>query len=206
MNYVQSPLAPPPLSLRWHTRRQFAYRISALGALLLIAGALPSASASPRRLRLAFGSCSSQTEPQPLWPLISTRSPDLFLWLGDIVYADTPIVGKWRIPAQLREVARAYAEQERVPGYAAFVSSGVPIVGVWDDHDLGVNDAHAGSVSAAYRNASARHLLDFLREPPLSPRRARDGVYAAYVLDSPPPGSGSRAASLHSAEGPLPAL
>ena len=61
--------------------------------------------AAQQPLRVAFGSCSQTSRVQPLWPDISSRTPDLFLWLGDIVYADTPIFYKWRRPATLDAIA-----------------------------------------------------------------------------------------------------
>lgn len=39
---------------------------------------------------LVFGSCNRQTLWQPVWPHISALRPQLFIWLGDIVYLDKP--------------------------------------------------------------------------------------------------------------------
>ena len=60
--------------------------------------------------RIAFGSCNNHNKPQPLWDPISEAQPDLFLWLGDIVYNDTDD------PAVM---AKKYGAQRAVPGYAA---------------------------------------------------------------------------------------
>ena len=38
--------------------------------------------------RIAFGSCSKEYKPQPLWKPILADKPDLWVWLGDIVYGD----------------------------------------------------------------------------------------------------------------------
>jgi alkaline phosphatase D len=44
-----------------------------------------SAVAKPPSLvkRIAFGSCALQDRPQPIWDVISTAKPDLFLFIGD---------------------------------------------------------------------------------------------------------------------------
>lgn len=38
--------------------------------------------------RLLFGSCNKQDRPQPLWPVLKNRPSDVFIWLGDNIYAD----------------------------------------------------------------------------------------------------------------------
>ena len=39
--------------------------------------------------KIAFGSCSKFDYGTDIWPFISKEKPDLWIWLGDIVYADT---------------------------------------------------------------------------------------------------------------------
>ena len=85
-----------PLSL---TRGQF----SAVASVLVFSlGCLavffqPSSSASPHSPstfvnRIAYGSCTSyQLEDLPIFDLVSSSKPDLFVWLGDAVYLDDPI-------------------------------------------------------------------------------------------------------------------
>ena len=38
--------------------------------------------------RIAFGSCSHPSLPQPLWKIIKSRRPAAFVWGGDAIYAD----------------------------------------------------------------------------------------------------------------------
>src|SRR2546430_370865 len=38
--------------------------------------------------KIAFGSCASQDYPQVVWDAINDVKPDLFIFLGDNVYAD----------------------------------------------------------------------------------------------------------------------
>ena len=39
-------------------------------------------------LTVAFGSCNRQDKPQDYWPVIGSHKPDVWLWLGDNIYAD----------------------------------------------------------------------------------------------------------------------
>lgn len=51
--------------------------------------------------------------------------------------------------------------------YASFVNR-TPIIGIWDDHDYGIND---GGNEFSNREASQEVFLDFIGEPKDSPRR-----------------------------------
>jgi alkaline phosphatase D len=118
---------------------------------------------------LAFGSCNRPSLPQPLWNDVRALAPDAWAWLGDIVYADTTDIARTR---------RLYTEQALRPDYAALVAQ-TRVVGIWDDHDFGQNDA--GS-EYPKRVDSQAALLDFLGEPEDSPRRTQLGTYASYVF------------------------
>ncbi len=56
------------------------------------------------------------------------------------------------------------------------------MLGIWDDNDYGVSN---GGAENANKKESQRLLLDFLDEPPDSPRRQQAGVYAAYTFGPP---------------------
>jgi alkaline phosphatase D len=127
---------------------------------------------------LAFGSCNRPSLPQPLWNDVRALAPDAWAWLGDIVYADTEDVARTR---------RLYAEQAARPDYAALVAQ-TQIVGIWDDHDFGKNDA---GEEYPRRVDSQAALLDFLGERDDSPRRTQLGTYASYVF-----GTGDRQVKL----------
>ena len=80
---------------------------------------------------IAFGSCNRQDAPQPLWKPIIADQPDLWIWMGDNIYGDSPVMDTLRAK---------YARQNANPDYQALKSS-TPIAGIWDDHDYGANDA-----------------------------------------------------------------
>ena len=126
----------------------------------------------PPITRISFGSCNDQTAPQPLWDPIRASKPDLWVWMGDNIYADT---------ANMTALDSMYARQRRHPGYRALRTS-TRVIGTWDDHDYGANDAGR---TYPKRDSSQMHFLDFLDVPKNHPRRAREGVYSAHVYGPP---------------------
>jgi alkaline phosphatase D len=136
------------------------------------AGSDPHPALGPSLSRIAFGSCADAGRPQPVWDPILARRPDLFVFLGDNIYADT------RDMAVMRS---KYAELAAQPGFTRLRET-TPVVAVWDDHDFGENDAGG---DYPQKEASRRIFLDFWNEPADSPRRDRDGIYASYVFGPP---------------------
>lgn len=117
--------------------------------------------------RIAFGSCNDQNDAQPLWKDLIAQKPDLWIWGGDIIYAD------WN---KSESVRKAYEKLNNHPDYAAFRAQ-TPMIGTWDDHDYAFNDA-GGNVS--FKKLSQQYFLDFFEEPETSERRQREGVYHSY--------------------------
>eukprot|EP00944_MAST-04C_sp_MAST-4C-sp1_P009933 g9933.t1 len=147
--------------------------------------------------KVAFGSCSKVDEPQPLWRLVSSRKPDVFAWLGDNVYADmrksdfykSPNIFRGKGPETLRPgerprfVARTkedhenmYIAQKSNPDYAHLAKT-TKIIGTWDDHDCGINDAD--KYFSKKQERQDLHL-DFLNVPKNDSRRTREGVYTSH--------------------------
>ena len=122
---------------------------------------------SSDKFTIAFGSCNDHLRPNVLWDDILAANPDVWIWGGDNIYADTDDVSK---------IASMYEEQKAIPAYAAMIAE-VPVIGGWDDHDYGKNDAGADFVSRA---GSQQALLDFLGVEEDSPRRKQEGTYALH--------------------------
>ncbi len=120
-------------------------------------------------VRILFGSCNRPELAQPLWVPILNLKPFAWIWLGDIVYADTEDVARIRA---------LYTSQRAQAGYAKLAASAF-VMGTWDDHDYGVNDGGSEFPSKA---GSQEALLDFLGEPAGSSRRQRKGVFATQWL------------------------
>lgn len=120
-------------------------------------------------IRIAFGSCNKTVLPQPMWQFITLNNPDLWIWLGDNIYGDTEDMGVLKYK---------YDMQYNHPEYAKLRNK-CPIIGTWDDHDYGANNA---GKEYPKKEESKSLLLDFLDEPKNSERREREGVYVSYTL------------------------
>ncbi len=121
---------------------------------------------------IAFGSCAKQDQPQPIWQAVRATQPQLFVFLGDNIYGDTQDM------ALLRRKWGQLAEQ---PGFQMLRQS-CRVIGTWDDHDYGQDDAGA---EYPHKRESQQIFLDFLQVPPDDPRRTREGVYSAQVYGPP---------------------
>tara|TARA_R110000868_G_scaffold14075_16_gene65813 strand:- start:372 stop:1409 length:1038 start_codon:yes stop_codon:yes gene_type:complete len=121
---------------------------------------------------IAFGSCNKHNVDNLLWDDIAATHPDVWIWGGDIIYADTD---------NMQQLRAMYQQENSVPGYAALKNK-VPVIGTWDDHDYGLND---GGVEFKAKKESQQEFLDFLDVPKDSPRRTREGVYASHDYNLP---------------------
>ncbi len=120
---------------------------------------------------IAFGSCLNKTE-HPVLDRTLTLPMDLFVFLGDNIYADTTNMTVMR------------AKYDALKGSTFFqgLRKKTPILATWDDHDFGGNDAGA---TYPMRRESQREFFNWLDEPVDSPRRRQEGVYAARVFGPP---------------------
>lgn len=129
--------------------------------------------------KFLFGSCNNQNKENAFWPIIQNyNDSDLFVWLGDIIYADhamkfMPFI---RTPATEDDIREGYKMLTNNPGYAKIVST-KKIIGIWDDHDYGMDNGHK---HFALKSSSLSMFLDFIREPQESIRRQQQGVYMVY--------------------------
>jgi len=162
-----------------NTRPTIVLLAAALG---LSAAALAQEEAGWRPLpkgpiqRIAFGSCAKHWQPQPIWNAVIAKQPDLFVLLGDTIYADTDgktawlvtkgqLTGEWNRLADKPEFQRARAA--------------MPFLATWDNHDYG---SHAGGAEFPLKAESKECFLTFFGEPAGSPRWKRSGIYDAKIL------------------------
>jgi len=148
---------------------------AASAILLLVAGIAGAQSPPPQESpvrRIAFGSCLGQDGVQPIWDQVLKTKPDVFVFLGDNVYADT---------VDMVELRAAYAKLDAQPGFQR-LKKATRVVATWDDHDYGLNDAGG---ELASKEPSKQVFLDFWGVPKDSPRRERDGVYHSEVFGPP---------------------
>ena len=107
-------------------------------------------------LRLAFGGdlngqnvCRDSVEGMPIMDIIRARRPDVFVGLGDIIYADnacaaTGLYGNAQVPGDFGPAAdlatyRAHWRYSRADTGFQRLLERTDYVGVWDDHEV-VND------------------------------------------------------------------
>ncbi|WP_218598227.1 alkaline phosphatase D family protein [Polaribacter sp. NJDZ03] len=120
---------------------------------------------------LTFGSCNKPNQKNLLWDDIAQLNPDVWLWGGDIIYADTENMDKMEADYNL---------QKKQKGYANLLKE-TKVLGTWDDHDFGANDA---GVEYPKKAKSQELLLDFLEVDKNSPRRKREGVYHSELIET----------------------
>ncbi len=141
--------------------------------LLSIAACSPfSSKKNTADVVIAFGSCNKQYVKNELWEPILQNKPNLWIWGGDNIYADTndPAVMKAQYEVQLQQ--QAYQEFKKT----------VPMMATWDDHDYGLND---GGADFEMKDTFQQLFFDFLELPKNDPRRARPGVYDAQLYTTP---------------------
>lgn len=119
--------------------------------------------------RIAFGSCADQKKPQPIWPAIVKKKPEVFLFLGDNIYADTE---------DMKAMKEMYAKLNGLEGYKSLKKT-CPVLATWDDHDYGGNDAGA---EYPKKKESQQLFLDAFDIPKDSPLRKQEGVYQSYIF------------------------
>ena len=118
--------------------------------------------------RIAFGSCANENRPQPVWEAINKSKPQLFIFAGDNVYADSGDPGK---------LEESYEDLAAEPGFAE-LRENCPVIGTWDDHDYGKNDAGAEWEG---KQAAKDAFMEFFGTPKESPMRDRGGIYDAKI-------------------------
>lgn len=137
--------------------------------LSAILGLLTSASsAEPPLNHILFGSCLD-THEHPMLERTLTLPCDLFLFMGDNVYAD-----RGGVP-MMHEKYGLLKQSSFFKGLRAKV----PILATWDDHDYGVND---GGADYPHKVEAQVAFWDWLDEPADSPRRQQEGVYHSQIF------------------------
>lgn len=110
-----------------------------------------------------------QDKPQPIWDVVLENRPQVFVLLGDNIYASDR--------ARNADPVAEYAKLAQIPGFQR-LRQGTEILAVWDDHDFGVND---GGREWERKDEFERAFLDFFEVPEDHPRRQRPGIYDAVT-------------------------
>lgn len=119
--------------------------------------------------KIAFGSCSKQDQQdRQLWSEINALQPDLWVWLGDNIYGDTE---------DMQVLEDKYDLQKSHAGYQQLIKN-TDVIGIWDDHDYGIND---GGKEYAKKEESKAALFRFLDVSADHPARGRNGAHQSYL-------------------------
>ena len=125
---------------------------------------VPAAADTPLR-HLLFGSCLD-THEHPMLDRSLTLPCDLFLFLGDNVYADK---GGSGIPYMREKYTLLKTSR-----FFQTLRARAPILATWDDHDFGQND---GGADFPLKREAQTEFWNWLDEPADSPLRRQEGVY-----------------------------
>lgn len=120
--------------------------------------------------KIAFGSCSNQNHPLPIFDVVVKHEPDLFVFLGDNIYADS-----W----SMSTIKRKYQQLANKPTFQN-LKAHVPLIATWDDHDFGQND---GGKQYPFKKQTKKIFLNFFNEPDSSERWKHDGIYTSYIYE-----------------------
>ncbi len=124
---------------------------------------------SPTVSAIAFGSCGNQKRDQPVLTRVIETNPDVFIYLGDNIYADTKSVDTLRMKYQMLADKPEFQK----------LKASVLIYATWDDHDYGWNDEGRHYV---LRNETKQAYMEFFGNQGDSSIVDHDGIYhTAYI-------------------------
>lgn len=128
-------------------------------------------SPGPTSFRCAFSGDAGTGSNHAVFGAILAMDPLLFIHIGDFHYED--------ISVNDEDVFRAaYDAVLASPGQAALYRQ-VPTLYMWDDHDYGPNDSHAG---APGRDSACKVYRKRVPHPPLALSGETDAIYFAYEV------------------------
>lgn len=126
--------------------------------------------AEPGTTRIALLGCLRQDRPVPALEKYSALKPDLSVWVGDNVYADTADDPGF--------IESCYRRLENRPGFRE-LREAAPFAVTWDDHDFGLNNS---GKTYALKEESKRIFRRFWGLEDEIPAD-RDGVYHARAFE-----------------------
>ena len=84
----------------------------------------------------------------------------MFIWLGDASYLDLPGWKNRNTFVEEPHMRKRFQDTKNEKGYDLMEQT-IKIIGVWDDHDYGIND---GDRTFPNKNQSREVYLDFIGE------------------------------------------
>jgi len=122
------------------------------------------------QLKIGFGSCAKQENPQPIWKAIAEKNADLFIMMGDNVYIDSAN------PKVMKDSYNMLANNVHFKEFRAKT----PIMATWDDHDYGLQDG--GKEFSGKYDAKAA-FVEFFDYPEINQLADKDqGIFHSREL------------------------
>jgi alkaline phosphatase D len=125
--------------------------------------------AEPVVKRIGLAGCHRQDWPAPAMFRYVAARPDLMIWLGDNVYADTK--------DDITFIEKCYGLLAAQPAFAQ-LKKDVPVAAIWDDHDFGLDNI---GKHYALKEQSKQLFRKFWGLESLIPAD-RDGIYHALYF------------------------
>ena len=119
----------------------------------------------------AIGACLQSPDGAFALEDVAALDPDVMLWLGDNIYADT------QDPVAMRGLYDRLGANSRFRALAETAE----LMAVWDDHDYGWNNANR---LWPFKDAAKAEFDRFWGVPDGDPRRTQPGVYSARTFGS----------------------
>jgi len=119
----------------------------------------------------AFGSCMKGTDMAPLFSVMATHQPDLFIQLGDFTYPDSDDDFSEDFPL----VASSYHAKYSYPGISPVLRS-IPIDYVYDDHDYADNNTSKTTQALDATYTGTNGLETVLIDLPLGPHERENSI------------------------------
>ena len=154
----------PPIAMSISNLPLFIYLFLLLQTLFT-----PLSAQSGSIQRVAILACHRQNEPSPALAKYIAAKPDLCLWIGDNVYADTR--------DNISFIEACYNTLAAKPDFQTLKTT-VPYLATWDDHDFGLNDAGKEYKLKSQSKDLFRKFWGLEQEIPA----AQEGIYYAKTF------------------------
>jgi len=129
--------------------------------------------------KIAFGSCFKQykdgAKQTKILERITEEKPEMFFWTGDAAYQEKKGYNNFKL---------ALNQTKYNPAYQKLIAN-IPVDGIWDDHDLGPNDADRNVARIQDRR---KDFLEFLGVPATDPRLHPDMKALYFTKEFGPQG------------------
>lgn len=124
---------------------------------------------------VAFGSCADQNVAQPIWNAVVSSGAELFLSMGDNVYASK---------SEDKPIGQQYKKLSLIPEFIR-ARENIAFMATWDDHDYGQNDGGNDNPEKKIAREEFLKFWPYVRDSiPLN----QEGIYHSKIIGGVSPG------------------